>query len=556
MAPVKTTSPIRVALFAALGLGLLPLPAARAQNAGNVRVSRLSRAEGQVLVSHGNSGTWEEAPVNLPLQQGEALATQDGLAVIEFEDGATVFLAGNSVLQFTQLGFSGGGRATDLTLTQGAGTFNASLTNQDSFRVQTLTFDVTIPQRAEFRVDAFQDGAAVEVFNGSVSVSTTKGSTDVAKGQSVAVHENDFQDLYRGRLPNPDPFDQWVIQEGERIRSGNNNTLSYINSPNSYGLSELAIYGTWINYTEFGGFIWRPFSAGLSWTPYLNGSWRLDPLLGWVWVSSEQWGWMPYHFGAWQLSPVLGWVWVPGGATSLNQWQAARVNWVSLGNHVGWVAMSPNDRDGVSANAPHGVVTTSSESPKNGIKQNEIVSGKDLRILAPLKHPPQDFASTLALGSAGLGARPPIRTVPQTSYDTDTTIHDQQTHAVMNASNPPVAPAVLMPQSRSEVPRVTVTPRGATDSQANRDFPQSPYLPGSAARGSVPAHGLAPRPSMSNPPTSPPHSVVPPLMPRPVAPPPTQAQPVVSRTAPAQKSSAARPAAQGSQPSAPQAPTH
>ena len=66
---------------------------------------------------------WEEALVNLPLQEGDTLATQSGLAEIEFESGATAYLAENSVLQFTQLAFSGGGRLTQLTLTQGAELF-------------------------------------------------------------------------------------------------------------------------------------------------------------------------------------------------------------------------------------------------------------------------------------------------------------------------------------------------------------------------------------------------------------------------------------------------
>ena len=167
-----------------MGFGIFLVPPAHAQDAGNLRVVRLSLAEGQVLVSHAGTNIWEEAPANLPLQEGDSLATQNGRAEIEFENGATGYLAENSVLQFTQLGFSGGGRATDLTLTQGAGTFYANLTRQDAFRVQALTFDVTIPERAEFRVDGFKDGAAVEVFQGNVTVSTTKGSTASRRGRA------------------------------------------------------------------------------------------------------------------------------------------------------------------------------------------------------------------------------------------------------------------------------------------------------------------------------------------------------------------------------------
>ncbi len=126
---------------------------AQAQDSTNSRVVRLSRTDGQVLVSHPGNDTWDEAPVNLPLQEGDILATQGGMAEIEFENGATAYLAENSVLQFTQLGFSGVGRVTQLNLTQGAGSFYANLTSDDSFHVFTSTFEVTIPERAEVRVD-------------------------------------------------------------------------------------------------------------------------------------------------------------------------------------------------------------------------------------------------------------------------------------------------------------------------------------------------------------------------------------------------------------------
>src|SRR6266404_6341073 len=148
---MKSFSLTRVALFAAIGLAFFLASPAHAQDIGDVRVVRLSLADGQVLVSHPGSNVWEEAPVNLPLEEGDTLATEDGRAAIEFENGATAYLAENTVLQFTQLNFSGGGRITQLNLTQGAGTFYANLTRQDSFRVVTSTFEAAIPERAEFR---------------------------------------------------------------------------------------------------------------------------------------------------------------------------------------------------------------------------------------------------------------------------------------------------------------------------------------------------------------------------------------------------------------------
>lgn len=558
-ASVKLPRLTRVAIVAALGSSVFLNPAMHAQNAGNVRVARLSRAEGQVLISHAGSSTYEEAPVNLPLQQGDILATQTGFAEVEFEDGATAYLAQNSVLQFTQLIGSNEGRATELNLTEGTATFHASLTNQDSFRVQTLILQVTVPANAEFRVDAFMDGAAVQVLVGSVNVSTTRASTVLDKGQGVAVREKDFQDFSIGRLPYPDTFDQWVTQQGELIRSGNKNTLQYLQSPTHYGLSDLAIYGSWTSFSEFAGFAWRPFGVGLSWTPYFNGTWRLDPILGWIWVSNEQWGWMPYHFGSWLLSPVLGWVWVPGPAVGFGQWQAARVNWLTVGNRVGWVAISPNDRPGVPVNAAHGVVVTSTgPSESKGTEKNEILSGKDLRTAVPLQQPPQNLVFRPSLGSSGLGTRSTIRIVPRAMEGSDLAGGNPPSHLFPHNGNPPVAPAIPMPRFGSEIPRVTQLPGSPVDSQFNRDFPPSSYLPAPASNQDIPTYETRPaKPLINMPPNVAPRPVV-----RPNIPTTTLGHPVIGAAPPSQSSaprpapSRPSPAHSAPKPASPAAPAH
>ena len=447
------------------------------------------------------------------MQEGDSLATQSGFAEIEFENGAMAYLAENSVLQFTGLGFSGGGRATELTLTQGAGTFDSNLTGQDTFVVHTLTFDAATLDHAEFRIDGFRDGAAVEVMLGSVHVSTMTGSTDLDKGQSVAVHQNDSTDFAVGSLPSAeDAFDRLVTEEGERIRSGNKNTLSYVNSPNSYGLSDLAIYGNWVNLPGY-GFTWRPFSAGLSWTPYFNGRWTLDPRLGWIWVSSEAWGWMPYHYGSWLLSPMFGWVWVPGGPSGLRQWEPSRVNWVQLGgNRVGWVAKSPGDRDGAPENLKQGVITMPMRPSAIGNGSNKILSGKELGNVTTIEQPPSEFASHPTperAGAASSGIHSTIRVPPSTPNNTSSIVYDRNTHTYIQRNGPddgaregstPAGSAAFMPgrnvqnNSPSEIPRVTIPPTGPVSSRANRSslpgFNSSrerfPAVPASGATGNVP----------------------------------------------------------------------
>lgn len=540
-------------------------PTLHAQNYDSVRVVRVSRAEGQVLVSHPGGNGWEEALVNLPLAEGDTLATQGGLAEVEFENGATSYLAENSTLQFTQLGFvDAGGRATELTLTQGAATFYANPNSQDTFRVATPTFDVAISGRAEFRVDVFRDGAAVQALLGTLTVSTARGSTQLEKGQSVAVHENDVQDSSIGHLPNPDAFDQWVTEEGEIIRSGNKNTLGYINSPNEYGLSDLSIYGTWVNFAGY-GLCWRPFRAGLNWAPYMNGIWILNPRLGWVWVSNEPWGWMPYHFGTWQLSPTLGWVWIPGGPAGLRHWEPARVNWVRVGDQTGWVAKSPNDRDAVPGNLQQGVITRPGRLSRTANDSNEIMTGKTLQGATPLHAPPQDFASRPSSNARRSEIPSTIQPATSTPDRNQSIVFDRNTHTFINrdgaseTGNRSDTRAGLMPRSNSQtgIPGVAVPPAGPMDSQTNRVLLPPAYPVAPASRVNVPVNGIPPartpaappRPSQPNspPPVSPgqmrgnpgPPASTPP---RPVAPPPAPPQPSAPHPAQGQFTSAPRPA--------------
>ncbi|MGH9679651.1 MAG: DUF6600 domain-containing protein, partial [Candidatus Acidiferrales bacterium] len=335
-----------------------------------------------------------------------------------------------------------------------------NLGTQDAFRVTTSTFDVDIPDRAEFRVDAFRDGAAVQVLVGRVQVATARGSTDLEKGQSAAVHDNDLQDFSVGRLPNPDAFDEWVTEEGEIIRDGNKNTLSYVSSPNDYGLSDLSIYGTWINLPGY-GYSWSPFRTGLSWTPYLNGSWTLDPRLGWIWVSSEPWGWMPYHFGCWMLSPALGWVWVPGGSAGLRRWEPSRVDWVHVGNRTGWVPKSPDDRPGAPANLKDGVFTRAGVFSRTANGSNEIITGKELRDASPVKGPPQGFAPRRPVSGPRPAFSSAMRAAPPAMGRNESIVYDSKTRTFINRNggrdenSSPRAPALAEGSNQSVAPRET-----------------------------------------------------------------------------------------------------
>src|SRR6266852_4287287 len=67
------------------------------------RVVRLSYVQGEVQIARPDQQGWETAYVNTPIQQGFTIGTNNGRAEVEFESGATAYIAENSVVQFTEL---------------------------------------------------------------------------------------------------------------------------------------------------------------------------------------------------------------------------------------------------------------------------------------------------------------------------------------------------------------------------------------------------------------------------------------------------------------------
>jgi ferric-dicitrate binding protein FerR (iron transport regulator) len=69
-----------------------------------VRIVRLSYVEGTVQIARGSAPGFDKALLNFPVVQGARLRTADGSrAEVEFEDGTTLRLTPNSVVEFTQL---------------------------------------------------------------------------------------------------------------------------------------------------------------------------------------------------------------------------------------------------------------------------------------------------------------------------------------------------------------------------------------------------------------------------------------------------------------------
>jgi len=98
---------------------------------------------------------------------------------------------------------------------------------------------------------------------------------------------------------------------------------------------ELAPYGTWVNYPDY-GYVWVP-DAGPDFRPYASNGYWVYSDYGWTWVSNYIWGWAPFHYGRWFYDDYYGWAWVPG-----HEWAPAWVTWGNYNDNFCWAPIAPH----------------------------------------------------------------------------------------------------------------------------------------------------------------------------------------------------------------------
>jgi hypothetical protein len=298
-------------------------PAAVIADGGHARIVRLSLVQGDVRFAsefHKDSmedskASWQIAPLNLPIREGYALATdQNGRAEVEFENGAMAFLGPNTLVEFYDLSLDDGARITRLILRQGSGIFYVNPAKGDYFSVTGGDFSAEAAGRTRFRLDNYDDGSNVNVEMGQINVLRDKAAAKaLQKGQSYSININAGGSPVIGRAAEDDDFDKWVSGRIDAVATATAYSSQYVNSPdNTSGFADLYNYGSFYNIAGY-GYGWQPYGVGFGWDPFSFGSWYSDPIFGFGFIGSAPWGWLPYHYGGWIFSPIYGWVWMPTG---------------------------------------------------------------------------------------------------------------------------------------------------------------------------------------------------------------------------------------------------
>ena len=381
-------------------------------DSSHARIIRLSLVQGDVRFARDTHGdpladqkaVWETAVLNLPIRQGYVVATDQGRAEVEFENGAMAFLSENTVLEFYDLSLDDGARTTRLVLRQGTASFYVNPGGSDYFSVTGGDFTVEASGRAGFRMDNFDDGSNVNVLKGYVNVRHKDNTTPLEKGQSLTMRTGEDSSVNVGRLPENDDFDHWVSGREDSVVTATTSAMQYTSSPYySSGFGDLYTYGSWYPIAGYGN-CWRPYGVGLGWSPfdYGYGNWYFDSFLGWSFIGYQPWGWLPYHFGGWIFEPGFGWVWAPTGFGVWNRrvpWRPVTAVWVRSGGTLGIVPAHPLDARGKTPlNLGQGVMSV------GGRAASESVAGNSSTNWKVLKHPSRE-----ALVSSVAASSPPAR---------------------------------------------------------------------------------------------------------------------------------------------------
>lgn len=494
-----------------------------AADTSHARIIRLSLVTGDVRFAaethgdplSGSNAHWDSAQLNLPIRQGYVVATDNGRAEIEFENGTLAFLKENTVLQFYDLSLKDGALITRLVLRQGSASFHVNPAGDDYFSVTGGDFTVEAAGRSTFRLDNFDDGSTVEDVAGRVTVLHKDQTTPLVKGQSLSMKAGEDSSLSVGKVPEQDDFDRWVSGQIDTVSTATAATMQYTSSPYyAAGFGSLYSYGSWSNCGGY-GYGWRPFGAGLGWSPFTDGQWILDPTLGWSWVSFQPWGWAPYHYGGWLFdagcggwfySPPLlyGFYGYPGVGVPRRHlppvvhaprpvFRPVTAVFVRNGSNVGFVPMHPQDARGKTPlNLEHGVFAPT--GPK--VVNEQAVAGALGQKWQTLKSPPKDVLSnglaptappervsrTVLAGSSGTR-------VVSTGKDSSIT-YDPKEHRFVNSNNASTAASLKE--------KATVVERGRAAVAATPNVPNT-----TTPRNTMPAARTTPPPRVTVPPPAP-----------------------------------------------------
>ena len=318
----------------------------------NARVARISFINGEAQIKRADSDEWERAGKNLPLVEGDEIATDGRTRLeIQFNSRTHLRLFENARLKLTTLRDEG----VAVSLPQGTLSLRARNFEKERgyFEIDAPQTTISVQKAGMFRVDAGDknetevrvsaaDGGQARVYTENSGFTLRSGR--IAKIQISGEYSGEWETADAARFA--DEFDSWSLERDAVIaKLLQKADYDKYYDQDIYGAEDLSEYGEWI-YTKKYGYVWKPFGNATAnytdWSPYRYGQWRWIPPFGWTWVNDEPWGWATYHHGRWVYDS--GWYWTPYPAqrSGRSWWRPALVIVNYIAGNVCWYPLPYN----------------------------------------------------------------------------------------------------------------------------------------------------------------------------------------------------------------------
>ena len=195
-------------LLAIIAVLTLPGPGA-AQDKSELGVARISLTNGDVTTRRGESGDWVEGRVNLPLVEGDSIATgRASRAEVQLDSANFVRLNESTELSMAQLG----NRQFRIQVVQGVATYSELKGGEADVDIETPHVAVRPLKHGNYRVEVTGAGETiVTVRSGEAEIASREGRETLKSGRMMIVRgpaeEAEFQLVKAARR------DDWGLLE-------------------------------------------------------------------------------------------------------------------------------------------------------------------------------------------------------------------------------------------------------------------------------------------------------------------------------------------------------
>jgi hypothetical protein len=312
------------------------------------RAARLGYMSGAVSFSPAGENDWVQAVINRPLTTGDRLwADASGRAEIQV-GGAMIRMSATTGLSILNLD----DRVAQLQLTQGTLTIRVRHIEPDAvFEVDTPNLAFTLRQPGAYRITANPDADATDIVvrRGEGEAYSEDASYLVDSRQAYRFYGTGLHEYENAEAPPADEFERW---SSERDRIYDTSVSARYVSRDVVGYEDLDANGSWRVDPTYGN-VWVPNRVAAGWTPYHEGHWAWVDPWGWTWVDDAPWGFAVSHYGRW--ASIGGtWCWVPGPVAARAVYAPALVAFVGGSNFqltisggnvggVAWFPLAPRD---------------------------------------------------------------------------------------------------------------------------------------------------------------------------------------------------------------------